>query len=150
MTHGHELKGGNVGGRGCARWSGVKGGKWDNCNSMINKIYFLKIKKVKGQKNKLRGCWYTTGINTMVLADIRYQEQCRNWGRKQQSRVRYQQQWTICNNWETGLLPFRNFYVISMCEYRFWTEQQRKSEDLKICGRKKKTTQRGTRKIDWM
>ena len=36
--------GGNVGGggRGCAGWSGVKGGKWDNCNSIINKIYFLK------------------------------------------------------------------------------------------------------------
>ena len=42
MTHGHELKGGNVGGRGCAGWRGVKGGKWDNCNNIINKIYFLK------------------------------------------------------------------------------------------------------------
>ena len=41
MTHGHELQVGNVGGRGCAGWSGVKGGgKWDNCNSIINKIYF--------------------------------------------------------------------------------------------------------------
>ena len=29
--------GGNVGGRGCAGWSEVKGGKWDNCNSIINK-----------------------------------------------------------------------------------------------------------------
>ena len=37
MTHGHELQGGNVGGSGCAGWSGVKGGKWDNCNSIINK-----------------------------------------------------------------------------------------------------------------
>ena len=36
MTHGHELKGGNVGGRVCAGWSGVKGGEWDNCNSIIN------------------------------------------------------------------------------------------------------------------
>ena len=37
MTHGHELWGGNVGGRGLGRmeWSG--GGKWDNCNSIINK-----------------------------------------------------------------------------------------------------------------
>ena len=34
--------GGNVGGRGCAGWSGVKGRKWDNCNSIINKIYFKK------------------------------------------------------------------------------------------------------------
>ena len=40
MTHGHELFGGrDVGGRGCAGWSGVKRGKWDNCNSIINKIY---------------------------------------------------------------------------------------------------------------
>ena len=42
MTHGHELyKGRNVGVRGWAGWSGVKGGKWDNCNSIINK-YILK------------------------------------------------------------------------------------------------------------
>ena len=39
MTHGHELKMGNVGGRGCAGWRGVKGEEWDNCNSIINKIY---------------------------------------------------------------------------------------------------------------
>ena len=25
MTHGHELKGGNMGGRGCAGWKGVRG-----------------------------------------------------------------------------------------------------------------------------
>ena len=38
MTHGHELQeGGTVGGRGWAGGSGVKGGKWDNCNSIINK-----------------------------------------------------------------------------------------------------------------
>ena len=43
MTHGHEVKGGNGGGRGCAGWRGVKGGKWDNCNSVINKIYIYKI-----------------------------------------------------------------------------------------------------------
>ena len=42
MTHGHEIKGGNVGGRGCAGQRGVKGGKWDNCNSIINKKYFKK------------------------------------------------------------------------------------------------------------
>ena len=40
MTHGHELKGGNVGGRGCARRRGGKGGKWDNCNSIIKIIFF--------------------------------------------------------------------------------------------------------------
>ena len=36
MTHGHELYGGNVGERGWAGWSGVRGGEWDNCNSIIN------------------------------------------------------------------------------------------------------------------
>ena len=41
MTHGHELKWGNVGGRGCAGRRGVKGEKWDNRNSIINK-YILK------------------------------------------------------------------------------------------------------------
>ena len=33
---------GDVGGRGCAGWSGVKGGKWNNCTSIINKIYLKK------------------------------------------------------------------------------------------------------------
>ena len=39
----HELKGENVGGRGCAGQRGIKGVKWDNCNSIINKVY-LKIR----------------------------------------------------------------------------------------------------------
>ena len=43
-THGHELKGGNVGGRGCAGWNGIKRRKWDNCNGIINKIYLKHIK----------------------------------------------------------------------------------------------------------
>ena len=50
-THGHELKGENVGGRGCPGQRGIKGGKWDNCNSIINKIY-LKNKKIKKEKKK--------------------------------------------------------------------------------------------------
>ena len=38
--HGHELRwGGECGGRGCAGWRGIKQGKWDNCSSIINKIY---------------------------------------------------------------------------------------------------------------
>ena len=39
MTHGPELKGGGmwVGG------GGSEGGKWDNCNSIVNKIYFKKF-----------------------------------------------------------------------------------------------------------
>ena len=52
MTHGHELYGGNVGGRGCAGWSGVKGEKWDNCNSIINKIY-LKKNSIKENPEKM-------------------------------------------------------------------------------------------------
>ena len=48
-THGHELKWGNVGRRGCAGRRGVKGGKWDNCNSIINK----KFKKLKNMKEQL-------------------------------------------------------------------------------------------------
>ena len=44
MTHGHELRWGNDGGRGCTGQRRVKGRKkWDNYNSIINKIYF-KIK----------------------------------------------------------------------------------------------------------
>ena len=39
MTHGHELRWGNAGGSGGARQTGIKEGKWDNCNSIINKIY---------------------------------------------------------------------------------------------------------------
>ena len=47
MTHGHERKVGNVGGRQCAGWRGLKGGKWDSCNSIINKIYLKKNPGVK-------------------------------------------------------------------------------------------------------
>ena len=45
MTHGHELRGGMLVGGGC-RVEGDKGEiKWDNYNSIINKIY-LKNKKI--------------------------------------------------------------------------------------------------------
>ena len=38
IIHGHELRWGKGMG-----WRGVKGRKkWDNCNSIINKIYFKK------------------------------------------------------------------------------------------------------------
>ena len=58
MTHGHELRLGSASGRGDAGWRGVKGWKkWENYNSIINKIY-LKIKKNKKkkkiQKNKAK------------------------------------------------------------------------------------------------
>ena len=40
-THGHELRGGSAGGREDAGQRGIKRRKkWDNCNSIINKIYF--------------------------------------------------------------------------------------------------------------
>ena len=39
MTHGQELRGWNAGGMGGAGQRGIKQGKWDNCNSLINKIY---------------------------------------------------------------------------------------------------------------
>ena len=41
MTHGHELRSGNDGGREGTGRKGIKGRKkWDNYNSIINKIYF--------------------------------------------------------------------------------------------------------------
>ena len=43
MTHGCELRRGNAGGEGGAGQRGIKEEKWDNCNSIINKLYiFLK------------------------------------------------------------------------------------------------------------
>ena len=44
MTHGHELRLGNAGGSVGTEQRGIKRRekKWDNCNSIINKIY-LKI-----------------------------------------------------------------------------------------------------------
>ena len=48
-THGHELRWGNAGGRGGTGRRGIKGRKkWDNCNSIINKIYFLKKQEQSG------------------------------------------------------------------------------------------------------
>ena len=48
MTYGHELREGeNVGGREGAGQRGIEGEKWDNCNSMICKIYF-KNKNMEG------------------------------------------------------------------------------------------------------
>ena len=38
-THGHELKGGECVWEGFAGQRGIKEEKWDNCNSIINKIY---------------------------------------------------------------------------------------------------------------
>ena len=38
---------GNAGGRGSAGQRGIKGGKWNNCNSIINKIYLKRRKQLK-------------------------------------------------------------------------------------------------------
>ena len=47
MTHDHELRWGNDGGKVSAGQRGIKGRKqWDNCNSIISKIFF------KGKKTK--------------------------------------------------------------------------------------------------
>ena len=56
MTCGHELKGGNAGGRGCAGQREIKGGKWDNRNSIINKTYLRKknTKDKRTQKTSLK------------------------------------------------------------------------------------------------
>ena len=52
-----------MGGRGWAGWSGVKGGKWDNCNSIINK-YVLKnkIKIKKKEKQVVSSFRLYTGV----------------------------------------------------------------------------------------
>ena len=57
MTHGHEPKGGNVGGRWCAGRRGIKRGKWDDCNSIINKIYLKKKqdKQLEQEQNHRNG-----------------------------------------------------------------------------------------------
>ena len=48
--------GGEAGGRGGAGWGGIKvRKKWDNCNSIINNIYFLKRTK-KG--HLIKTVWY--------------------------------------------------------------------------------------------
>ena len=45
MTHGHELRWGNDGGRVGTGQRGIKGRKkWDNYNSIINKMYLKKEK----------------------------------------------------------------------------------------------------------
>ena len=46
MTHGRELWGGGECGREGGGQDGVEwGGKWDNCNSIINTYIFKKLKK---------------------------------------------------------------------------------------------------------
>ena len=52
MTHGHELKWGNDGGRGGTGQRGIKRRKkWDNYNGIINKIYSKKFIFLKQMGN---------------------------------------------------------------------------------------------------
>ena len=53
MTHVHELKGGECGQEGECRAEGSEGGKWDNCNTIINKIYCFKNPNVISQQNRI-------------------------------------------------------------------------------------------------
>ena len=39
-THGHELRGGSLEGKGEPGRGEERGKNWDNCNSIINKVYF--------------------------------------------------------------------------------------------------------------
>ena len=54
MTHGHELSGGDAGAMGCAGWKGIKWGKWDNYNSIINNIYLKIIAILKMQCSEMK------------------------------------------------------------------------------------------------
>ena len=60
-------KGGNAGGRGWAGWRGIKGGKWDNCYSIINKIYL----KEKDKDSWLRILSFTpTFMSFLILIQL--------------------------------------------------------------------------------
>ena len=62
-----------MGGRGCAGKKGVKGGKWDNCNSIINKIYLKK----KNNKTVVFGIIFSIGQKLFTfLLDKMYKLIC--------------------------------------------------------------------------
>ena len=52
------MKGGECGWQGVCRAEGNKGGgEWDNCNNIINKIYFFKKEASNAQIKKNRNLW---------------------------------------------------------------------------------------------
>ena len=62
-----------MGGRGCAGKKGVQGGKWDNCNSLINKIYLKK----KNNKTVVFGIIFSIGQKLFTfLLDKMYKLIC--------------------------------------------------------------------------
>ena len=63
MTHGHELWGGEYGREGGGQDGVEWEGKWDNCNSIINK-YIKKIKKNDGQN--IFTTWKLRNINLIL------------------------------------------------------------------------------------
>ena len=70
MTHGHEQKVGECGWEGVHRAEGNKGGKWDNCNSIINKIYFKKISTMRSQFLKI----YNNNSCRPKFQEVKWQE----------------------------------------------------------------------------
>ena len=65
MTHRHELRGQGLWVRECAGQRGIKGRKWENCNSIINKIYIFK--KVMFAMRTLRGVFFLFLMFKLVL-----------------------------------------------------------------------------------
>ena len=56
MTHGHELRRGMLAGGGYrAEGNKREKKKWNNCNSIINKIYFKKREVQMGSYGRVRG-----------------------------------------------------------------------------------------------
>ena len=53
-THGHELRGVECWWEKWWRAEENKGGKWDNCNNIINKIYFKKKKTKEKECHKMQ------------------------------------------------------------------------------------------------
>ena len=54
MTHGHELRvRGIAGGKKGTGERGEREKNWDNCNRIINKIYFKKVKKRERKRERI-------------------------------------------------------------------------------------------------
>ena len=70
MTHGHELRWGNAGRRGGTGWRGIKERKkWDNCNSIINKIYiFFKSPQIKAQDQMISPVNFAENRLVLIVA----------------------------------------------------------------------------------
>ena len=73
-----NYRGGNVGGRRCAGQRGVKGGKWDNCNSIINKyikkklwyIYRMELYSAERKKELIPYATVWMELESIMLSEI--------------------------------------------------------------------------------